>query len=250
MGGVRVPKYADNGITSFIPISGIPPSRRGRIGVVPVAYSDELRAEMVRLYTTPLPDGTWLGSKTIGLRLGVAPATVRSAVTRAGLPTRDARESHAHGKRCKPVKNVPVGEPPSCHCGCGQPTAWNQKENRWRARIEGHRVPPPAWRGRSRGRAGSLNASWKGGVTPERQRLYRSMEWRRLVASVFERDGYHCARCGEPKRGKGSLHAHHVRPWADHPALRMDPANLVTLCQSCHLWVHSRANVEGELLAA
>ena len=222
----------------------------GRIGVVPVAYSDEMRTEMVRLYTTPLDDGTWLGSKTIGRHLGVSPATVRDAVRRAGLPTRDRRECHANGKRCKPITNLPVGDPPLCLCGCGEPTPWNRRANRWRSRVPGHRVPPPACRGRSKGRAGSLNAAWKGGVTPERQRLYRSSVWKTLVAAVFKRDAYHCTRCGSPKLRKGWLHAHHVLPWADFPGSRLEIDNLVTLCKPCHLWVHSNENVERELLAA
>lgn len=100
----------------------------------------------------------------------------------------------------------------------------------------------------TRSMPGSLNPAWKGGVTPERQRLYRSQVWRELVRAVLARDGYRCQRCGAPKREKGSLHAHHLRPWADDRERRMVADNLITLCRSCHGWVHSRANVRGELL--
>jgi len=215
---------------------------------MPAPLPDAIREEIVRLYLTPLDDGTWVGSTTIARRLGTTTTTVHNTIQRAGFRVRNSRESHAHGKRCKPIVNVPTGIPPLCLCGCGNETVWNRREKRWRARIVGHRVPPPASLGRSRGRAGSLNGQWKGGVTPERQRLYRSAVWKQLVSSVFARDHYLCIRCGSPKRGKGSLHAHHVRPWAGHPELRMDLANLVTLCRVCHLWVHSNANTKGAYL--
>ncbi len=97
---------------------------------------------------------------------------------------------------------------------------------------------------------GAENPSWKGGVAPERQRVYRSGVWKDVVKAVYERDAYTCVRCGSGKKSARGLHAHHVRPWADHPELRMDAANLVTLCRSCHGWVHSNANEHGELLAA
>lgn len=90
---------------------------------------------------------------------------------------------------------------------------------------------------------------WKGGVTPIRQRLYKTQKWSALVASVLARDNYTCARCGtyrataEPK-----LVTHHIRPFADHPELRFDPDNLVTLCEKCHRWVHSRANKRRDFL--
>jgi len=90
---------------------------------------------------------------------------------------------------------------------------------------------------------------WKGGVTPIRQRLYKTQKWSALVASVLARDNYTCARCGtyrataEPK-----LVTHHIRPFADHPELRFDPDNLVTLCEKCHRWVHSRSNKHREFL--
>lgn len=99
-------------------------------------------------------------------------------------------------------------------------------------------------------RTAEANHSWRGGVTPERQRLYKTPEWRALVRHVFARDGYRCRRCGAGKRARGGLHAHHVRPWSAAPDLRLDPNNLVTLCRGCHTFVHSAANTRRILLAA
>lgn len=268
--------------------------------------SSEERGEIVRLYTTRRDDGTWLGASTIARMFGVAHPTVYRVLRQEGVRRRSAKEAHAHGKRCKPIINLPPAgsKPLPCKCGCGELPAWNRRKNRWNLYVDGHYrrparyksrkwllaeyvekrrpvahlaadcgvnpssvnrylerfgIPPrqraastvprkPGW-GRGRSMPGPLNPSWKGGVTPERQRLYRSAEWKALVRGVLARDGYHCVRCGAPKREKGSLHTHHLRPWSEATEVRMDPDNLVTLCRSCHAWVHSRANVERELLA-
>lgn len=53
-----------------------------------------------------------------------------------------------------------------------------------------------------------------------------------------------CAVCG----GKSSLVAHHIEPFHLRPDLELDPANLVTLCESgkfgvnCHLLVGHLGN--------
>lgn len=95
-----------------------------------------------------------------------------------------------------------------------------------------------------RGRfGGHKNPAWRGGVTPVRQRLYKRDEWRKLVAETLKRDNYTCARCGVYRaKAEPKLVTHHIRAFATHPSLRFDPANLVTLCEKCHRWVHSKAN--------
>lgn len=59
-------------------------------------------------------------------------------------------------------------------------------------------------------------------------------EWR---TAVFERDGYRCAICGEVG---GRLNAHHIKPFAKYPDLRLDIDNGITLCEKCHKEVHRR----------
>jgi hypothetical protein len=252
--------------------------------------SDADRADVVQQYTTPASDGTWVGVTTIARQWGVRPQTIVNALTRAGVTLRSAREAHAHGKRCKPVKNLPVGDAPPCKCGCGGGVAWNRRKNRWNVYVAGHyRTDAPyksqAWleaaylthrrtaeeiaaacgvkpfaiyrylrrfgipvRGRSESRkgrhTGAANGWWKGGTTPERQRLYHTEEWKATVTAVFARDVYTCQRCGAPKRGAGGLHAHHIKSWAEHPDLRQELSNLITLCNQCHTWVHSRENID------
>lgn len=256
--------------------------------------SDDDREEIVRLYTTPLVDGTWIGTPAIAKQFGVTPTAIRARLIAAGVQPRASREA-LRGRRTKPITHVPVGAAPMCKCGCGSPTAWNRSKNRWNVYAEGHYRRPVAYsnaewlrehyvdknmttdeiaamfgvRGSSIVKAmkkhgierrtksaarvgrkgGARNPAWKGGVTPERQRFYRTQEWKALLASCFARDGYHCVRCGCIKTSTDPLHAHHVRSWADYPELRKDIANLITLCEQCHLWVHSAANAALEYVA-
>lgn len=99
------------------------------------------------------------------------------------------------------------------------------------------------------GRCGSKNPRWIDGSSPERQRMYARSFWKELVLTVYRRDGFKCLRCASP-HGKGNrLHTHHVKPWAGNPDARFDLRNIVTLCDRCHRWVHSKRNVHNEYLS-
>lgn len=79
---------------------------------------------------------------------------------------------------------------------------------------------------------------WEDGVTDTRiiRNSAAYAEWR---LTVFKRDGFRCQSCG--KVG-GKLNAHHIQLFSEHPALRLDPDNGITLCQDCHKAVHRGAN--------
>ncbi len=51
-------------------------------------------------------------------------------------------------------------------------------------------------------------------------------EWK---SRVNVRDNYKCRECGV----KGNQ-AHHIKSWKDHPKLRFDINNGITLCLNCH----------------
>jgi hypothetical protein len=73
--------------------------------------------------------------------------------------------------------------------------------------------------------------NWKGGSDAARRgarALPEYAEWRR---AVFERDDYTCRTCGA--RGV-RLEAHHIKPYASHPELRLDVSNGIALCKGCH----------------
>lgn len=176
--------------------------------------SDEDRREVVRLYTTPLPDGTWMGVTAIARLFGLSHYAIQCNLKRDGVKLRSAKEAHAHGKRCKPVKNLPVGSPSKCKCGCGDLVAWNRRANDWNKYVVGHYT-----------RRLEQSPSWEGG---------RSFEpyapgWPEISRAIRERDRC-CAECGSNRR----LHVHHK----DRDKLNNDPANLITLCNSCHSRTH------------
>lgn len=98
------------------------------------------------------------------------------------------------------------------------------------------------------GRLGEASPTWKGGITPERQKQYSRSAWKKIKREVLERDKHTCQRCGCRPEGKRAIHAHHIKSWDEYPALRLDANNIVTLCRACHRWVHSKANTGNEFL--
>lgn len=63
---------------------------------------------------------------------------------------------------------------------------------------------------------------------------YGYREWRK---TVLERDSYKCVMCGA---SGCRLEVHHIKPFAQYPALRLSIDNGMTLCQSCHREVHRK----------
>lgn len=54
--------------------------------------------------------------------------------------------------------------------------------------------------------------------------------WTRVRRAVLDRDGWRCRRCGRA----GRMEVDHVIP-LDRGGAPWDPANLQTLCRSCHI---------------
>lgn len=100
---------------------------------------------------------------------------------------------------------------------------------------------------------GAVNGRWKGGITPERQTLYRSLEWKACAAAVWARDACTCQRCGLNARAVPKptidFDLHHIDGFAVIER-RADSDNLVLLCEPCHYWVHGKLNTERVFLGA
>jgi 5-methylcytosine-specific restriction endonuclease McrA len=78
---------------------------------------------------------------------------------------------------------------------------------------------------------GEKNWNWKGGITKERVKIWRSLEYKKWRIAVFERDSYTCQVC----RKVGTyLNAHHIKSWKNYPDLRFNVNNGITLCEDCH----------------
>lgn len=99
------------------------------------------------------------------------------------------------------------------------------------------------------GRCGAKNPRWIDGSSPLRQTMYSRCFWKELAKAVYKRDGYKCVRCSSPHKVGNKLHAHHVKPWAGNPDARFSLSNIISLCETCHRWVHSTRNVNREHLA-
>jgi len=80
--------------------------------------------------------------------------------------------------------------------------------------------------------SGENNPNWKGGITPENERIRHSIEMSDWRKQVFERDNYACQCCGDNKGG--NLRAHHILNFFEYPELRFDINNGITLCSNCH----------------
>jgi hypothetical protein len=180
-----------------------------------------------------------LSTYAIGKIVGRDPKSVHTKLVQFGIPRRPkwcAISTHANHGLVSPRRG------------------WRHTEEARQKCIAAATTPHPSMRGEGNpmfGRVGPLHPNYKGGSTPERQRVYASGEWKQLAASTLKAANYACARCGAGNtrakmKDKSTLHIHHIKGWSKFPALRLEPTNLVVLCRKCHRFVHSRSNVAKE----
>lgn len=101
-----------------------------------------------------------------------------------------------------------------------------------------------------KGKRGADTPNWKGGITPERQAFYGSLEWKAAVKAVWKRDNATCQRCQKhhnTAKNRGTFDIHHIVSF-ECVALRSEVTNLVLICEECHYWIHSKANTESEFI--
>lgn len=60
--------------------------------------------------------------------------------------------------------------------------------------------------------------------------------WQRIQSEIRQRDNYKCRLCGDTTT---FLHVHHVYYQPNLKAWEYDKESLITLCESCHEFVHS-----------
>lgn len=83
---------------------------------------------------------------------------------------------------------------------------------------------------------GERHPMWRGGTTPQRVIECAKPEYKAFVRDCLARDGFTCQWCGL-KNGQGKkvkLEVHHIKSYAEYPALRLERSNGITLCFACH----------------
>jgi len=96
----------------------------------------------------------------------------------------------------------------------------------------------------------SKPASWRGGVSPDRQAFYSTEEWANAVKKVWARDKAICQRCSKKHNNigiRGTFHIHHIISFM-HKEYRSKHENLILVCKQCHLWIHSKKNENKEFI--
>lgn len=85
--------------------------------------------------------------------------------------------------------------------------------------------------------SGENHPNWTGGKV---RRDYRHDRWSR---NVINRDNKTCMNCGI---AGVIMHAHHIKSYLKHEALRYDLKNGITLCANCHRGLHSAIIANGK----
>lgn len=100
---------------------------------------------------------------------------------------------------------------------------------------------------------GDKHHNWKGGISRSAYNREARLEYRLWKEMVLEASNFKCSKCGVEQGTfcrccgqRTALHAHHLKPYADHPNLRYDVSNGIALCSACHWKEHHGKS--GELL--
>lgn len=84
------------------------------------------------------------------------------------------------------------------------------------------------------GVTGEKNGNYKGGITPENNKIRRSAESRLWKEECLTRDNYTCQKYGTNNK----LGVHHILNFAEYPELRFDVNNGITLSKKAHKEFH------------
>lgn len=86
---------------------------------------------------------------------------------------------------------------------------------------------------------GNKHWNWRGGITPTQMKIRNSETYKQWRNEVYGRDNWTCRICGKKCESKDIV-AHHLKSFSEHPELRFDVDNGITLCRSCHSKLHHK----------
>jgi len=105
------------------------------------------------------------------------------------------------------------------------------------SRLYKYKIPIKSQSERQKGLlVGSKNPNWKGGTTDLKTKIRESKDYYKWRESIYERDNYTCLVCNN-KNSK--LNVHHLYNFIDHPTLRLELENGITICEDCHKEFHN-----------
>ena len=73
---------------------------------------------------------------------------------------------------------------------------------------------------------------YKGSNSFRSGRNYGDPAYANFRKAVRKRDGNKCLFPG--CKSKSRLEVHHIKKWSNHPSMRYDTTNGITLCRNCH----------------
>lgn len=92
---------------------------------------------------------------------------------------------------------------------------------------------------------GEKSPQWKGGITKESEALRKGHQFRTWRDAVFTRDNWTCQKY---KTRGGKLHPHHILNFSEHPELRFDVSNGITLSEKAHKEFHFKYGLRNNTL--
>lgn len=72
------------------------------------------------------------------------------------------------------------------------------------------------------------------------KKFYKSKKWKKKRQSILKRDEYLCRECKRYGKTTQATTVHHVLPLEQRPELKLNSANLISLCDTCHNKMHDR----------
>jgi hypothetical protein len=112
-----------------------------------------------------------------------------------------------------------------------------------KSRVGIEREINPEWREKLVNRAiinaenhkGADHPNWKGGISGENAKIRKSYDYNVWRQAVYKRDNWTCQMCKVKQRHPI---AHHQKSFNEHPELRFEIDNGITVCRSCHKKIH------------